>query len=152
MYVKNKPTSDRLLAESGKFFQSKQLELGDKMDLASYLLKPVQRLGKYSLFLDGISKTTKQKTELLKAKKIIQFQVSSRFFNTRKKNGALIIATTRTDPILNNRLVTNLIYLSYVSTVNFGNGSGTAQITKLLFRIIISVVIINRPYTHTLSV
>ena len=48
---------------------------GDKMDLASYLLKPVQRLGKYSLFLDGISKTTKQKTELLKAKKIIQFQV-----------------------------------------------------------------------------
>ena len=75
LYVKNKPTSDRLLAESGKFFQSKQLELGDKMDLASYLLKPVQRLGKYSLFLDGISKTTKQKTELLKAKKIIQFQV-----------------------------------------------------------------------------
>ena len=84
LYVKNKPTSDRLLAESGKFFQSKQLELGDKMDLASYLLKPVQRLGKYSLFLDGISKTTKQKTELLKAKKIIQFQVSSRFFNTQK--------------------------------------------------------------------
>jgi len=75
LYVKNKPTSDRLLAESGKFFQSKQLELGDKMDLASYLLKPVQRLGKYSLFLDGISKTTKQKTELLKAKKIIQFQL-----------------------------------------------------------------------------
>ena len=76
LYVKNKPTSDRLLAESGKFFQTKQIELGDKMDLASYLLKPVQRLGKYSLFLDGISKTTKQKTELLKAKKIIQFQVS----------------------------------------------------------------------------
>jgi len=75
LYVKNKPTSDRLLAESGKFFQSKQLELGDKMDLASYLLKPVQRLGKYSLFLEGISKTTKQKTELLKAKKIIQFQL-----------------------------------------------------------------------------
>ena len=55
LYVKNKPVSDRLLAENGKFFQTKQAELGDKMDLASYLLKPVQRLGKYSLFLDGIS-------------------------------------------------------------------------------------------------
>ena len=76
LYVKNKPTSDRLLAENGKFFQSKQAELGDKMDLASYLLKPVQRLGKYSLFLDGISRTTSQKSELLKARKIIQFQVS----------------------------------------------------------------------------
>ena len=65
--------------------KSKQLELGDKTDLASYLLKPVQRLGKYSLFLDGISKTTKQKTELLKAKKIIQFQVSELKVKTKQK-------------------------------------------------------------------
>ena len=76
LYVKNKPVSDRLLAENGKFFQTKQAELGDKMDLASYLLKPVQRLGKYSLFLDGISRTNGPKSELIKARTIIQFQVS----------------------------------------------------------------------------
>ena len=75
LYVKNKPVSDRLLAENGKFFQTKQAELGDKMDLASYLLKPVQRLGKYSLFLDGISRTNGPKSELIKARTIIQFQV-----------------------------------------------------------------------------
>ena len=71
LYVKNKPVSDRLLAENGKFFQTKQAEL----DLASYLLKPVQRLGKYSLFLDGISRTNGPKSELIKARTIIQFQV-----------------------------------------------------------------------------
>lgn len=31
--------------------KSKQLELGDSMDLSSYLLKPVQRISKYSLLL-----------------------------------------------------------------------------------------------------
>ena len=86
LYVKNKPVSDRLLAENGKFFQTKQAELGDKMDLASYLLKPVQRLGKYSLFLDGISRTNGPKSELIKARTIIQFQVRSQKSNleTRK--------------------------------------------------------------------
>ena len=42
-----------------KFFaweQSKQLELNDKMDLASYLLKPVQRMGKYALLLQQLMK------------------------------------------------------------------------------------------------
>ena len=83
LYVKNKPVSDRLLAENGKFFQTKQAELGDKMDLASYLLKPVQRLGKYSLFLDGISRTNGPKSELVKARTIIQFQVSDFFLKCR---------------------------------------------------------------------
>ena len=36
--------------------QQKQLELGDRMDLASYLLKPVQRMGKYALLLKQILK------------------------------------------------------------------------------------------------
>lgn len=36
--------------------QEKQLELGDKMDLASYLLKPVQRMGKYALLLKQLLK------------------------------------------------------------------------------------------------
>lgn len=38
------------------YSQSKQLELGDKMDLASYLLKPVQRMGKYALLLQQMMK------------------------------------------------------------------------------------------------
>lgn len=32
-------------------FQARQKELGDKLDLGSYLIKPVQRMGKYSLLL-----------------------------------------------------------------------------------------------------
>lgn len=52
LYNKNKPKSDSLMSEYGSsFFKSKQFELKDKMDLASYLLKPVQRMGKYALLL-----------------------------------------------------------------------------------------------------
>ena len=77
LYVKNKPLSDRLLLEAGNFFQQKQAELKDKMDLASYLLKPVQRLSKYALFLDGISKTMKpvEREDLQRAQNLIEFQV-----------------------------------------------------------------------------
>ena len=39
-----------------QFFKPKQLELNDKMDLASYLLKPVQRMGKYALLLQQLMK------------------------------------------------------------------------------------------------
>lgn len=57
LYNKNKPNSDSLMAEYGTaFFKAKQLELGDKMDLASYLLKPVQRMGKYALLLQQLVK------------------------------------------------------------------------------------------------
>lgn len=38
------------------FSQTKQIELNDKMDLASYLLKPVQRMGKYALLLQQLVK------------------------------------------------------------------------------------------------
>jgi len=38
------------------FFKPKQNELADKMDLASYLLKPVQRMGKYALLLQQLMK------------------------------------------------------------------------------------------------
>lgn len=34
----------------------KQVELGDKMDLSSYLLKPVQRMSKYALLLTDLMK------------------------------------------------------------------------------------------------
>ncbi|XP_049818599.1 uncharacterized protein LOC109601686 isoform X4 [Aethina tumida] len=57
LYNKNKPKSDSLMSEYGSlFFKSKQIELGDKMDLASYLLKPVQRMGKYALLLQQMMK------------------------------------------------------------------------------------------------
>ncbi|KAM9826014.1 rho guanine nucleotide exchange factor 40 isoform X1 [Syngnathus typhle] len=55
LYSKNKPKSDALLASHGlAFFKRKQRELGDKMDLCSYLLKPVQRMSKYALLLDDL--------------------------------------------------------------------------------------------------
>jgi len=72
------------MAESGKFFSKKQEQIGDAMDLASYLLKPVQRLTKYALFLDGISKNLSKisdKDEIEKAKKLIEFQVLFIKFN-----------------------------------------------------------------------
>ncbi|XP_065160574.1 uncharacterized protein [Atheta coriaria] len=57
LYNKNKPKSDSLMSEYGSaFFKSKQIQLGDKMDLASYLLKPVQRMGKYALLLQQMMK------------------------------------------------------------------------------------------------
>uniref|UniRef100_A0A3P9NSY0 Uncharacterized protein n=1 Tax=Poecilia reticulata TaxID=8081 RepID=A0A3P9NSY0_POERE len=57
LYSKNKPKSDALLANHGHaFFRRKQLELGDKMDLSSYLLKPVQRMSKYALLLSDLTK------------------------------------------------------------------------------------------------
>ncbi|XP_077419616.1 puratrophin-1 isoform X2 [Vanacampus margaritifer] len=57
LYSKNKPKSDALLASHGlAFFKRKQRELGDKMDLCSYLLKPVQRMSKYALLLDDLIK------------------------------------------------------------------------------------------------
>ncbi|XP_056232734.1 puratrophin-1 isoform X2 [Seriola aureovittata] len=57
LYSKNKPKSDALLLNHGNsFFRRKQVELGDKMDLSSYLLKPVQRMSKYALLLTDLSK------------------------------------------------------------------------------------------------
>ncbi|XP_076592104.1 pleckstrin homology domain-containing family G member 4B isoform X2 [Chaetodon auriga] len=57
LYSKNKPKSDALLANHGNsFFRRKQVELEDKMDLSSYLLKPVQRMSKYALLLTDLMK------------------------------------------------------------------------------------------------
>ncbi|KAG7187721.1 hypothetical protein KM043_016775 [Ampulex compressa] len=69
LYNKNKPNSDSLMAEYGtSFFKQKQLELGDKMDLASYLLKPVQRMGKYALLLQQLVKAGTDLSEQLTGK------------------------------------------------------------------------------------
>lgn len=51
-------------------FQKKQLELQDKMDLASYLLKPVQRMGKYALLLKQLLKECPEREKEHKALKV----------------------------------------------------------------------------------
>lgn len=67
--------------------QSKQLQLGDKMDLASYLLKPVQRMGKYALLLQQLMKACpelpagaseraiSERDDLKQAEQMVRFQL-----------------------------------------------------------------------------
>ncbi|XP_039867404.1 uncharacterized protein plekhg4 isoform X7 [Simochromis diagramma] len=81
LYSKNKPKSDTLLANHGhSFFRRKQLELGDKMDLSSYLLKPVQRMSKYALLLTDLMKEVgvaqeAELTALQSATNMVKFQL-----------------------------------------------------------------------------
>ncbi|XP_050525448.1 puratrophin-1-like isoform X2 [Daktulosphaira vitifoliae] len=77
LYNKNKPNSDALMSEYGSaFFKAKQIELRDRMDLASYLLKPVQRMGKYALLLQQLMKMAKGDTEdLRQAESMVRFQL-----------------------------------------------------------------------------
>ncbi|KAG4067433.1 hypothetical protein HA402_009670 [Bradysia odoriphaga] len=88
LYNKNKPKSDSLMSEYGSsFFKSKQIELDDKMDLASYLLKPVQRMGKYALLLQQLMKAvtsvqgpvlqeiSEDVEELQRAEEMVRFQL-----------------------------------------------------------------------------
>ncbi|XP_078054435.1 pleckstrin homology domain-containing family G member 4B isoform X2 [Mustelus asterias] len=81
LYSKNKPQSDALLASHGNiFFKIKQMALGDKMDLASYLLKPIQRMSKYALLLKDMikqcSKTQEQElSDLQAAEEMVKFQL-----------------------------------------------------------------------------
>ncbi|XP_066968339.1 uncharacterized protein [Macrobrachium rosenbergii] len=80
LYNKNKPKSDALMSEYGSaFFRGMQLELEDRMDLASYLLKPVQRMGKYALILKQLLKECSRGDEnyddLMGAQEMVQFQL-----------------------------------------------------------------------------
>ncbi|RZF45672.1 hypothetical protein LSTR_LSTR010395 [Laodelphax striatellus] len=77
LYNKNKPKSDSLMSEYGTaFFKKKQLELGDRMDLGSYLLKPVQRMGKYALLLQQLMKASRQEVpDLRDAETMVRFQL-----------------------------------------------------------------------------
>lgn len=56
------------------------MELGDKMDLASYLLKPIQRMSKYALLLKDLIKECSQSQEqelsdLRTAEEMVKFQL-----------------------------------------------------------------------------
>ncbi|XP_063801675.1 pleckstrin homology domain-containing family G member 4B-like [Pseudophryne corroboree] len=81
LYSKNKPRSDLLLASHGNiFFKNKQRQLGDKMDLASYLLKPIQRMSKYALLLKDLIKECSEAQEhelvyLRAAEEMVKFQL-----------------------------------------------------------------------------
>ncbi|XP_038125388.1 pleckstrin homology domain-containing family G member 4B [Cyprinodon tularosa] len=81
LYSKNKPQSDALLSSHGnEFFKNKQLELGDKMDLASYLLKPIQRMSKYALLLKDLIKECsysqeQELSDLRTAEEMVKFQL-----------------------------------------------------------------------------
>ncbi|XP_067367342.1 pleckstrin homology domain-containing family G member 4B isoform X1 [Channa argus] len=81
LYSKNKPQSDALLSSHGnEFFKNKQVELGDKMDLASYLLKPIQRMSKYALLLKDLIRECSQSQEqelsdLRTAEEMVKFQL-----------------------------------------------------------------------------
>uniref|UniRef100_A0A8C6Z286 Puratrophin-1 n=1 Tax=Nothoprocta perdicaria TaxID=30464 RepID=A0A8C6Z286_NOTPE len=80
LYSKNKPKSDSLLASHGNtFFKFKQVQLGDKMDLASYLLKPIQRMSKYALLLKDLIKECGEAQEelgyLRAAEEMVKFQL-----------------------------------------------------------------------------
>ncbi|XP_061592520.1 uncharacterized protein LOC133457353 isoform X2 [Cololabis saira] len=60
LYSKNKPQSDALiLHRRHDIFKRKQQELGDMMDLSSYLLRPIQRISKYSLLLQDMLALTR---------------------------------------------------------------------------------------------
>ncbi|XP_067327019.1 LOW QUALITY PROTEIN: puratrophin-1 [Anolis sagrei] len=81
LYSKNKPKSDALLAGRGNaFFKSKQVQLGDKMDLASYLLKPIQRMSKYALLLKDLLQQCaegqeQERADLRAAQEMVRFQL-----------------------------------------------------------------------------
>lgn len=80
LYSKNKPKSDSLMLEIGaQHFKRKQLELGDYLDLSSYLLKPVQRLGKYALLLRQLIKefplNSLEYAKLKQAEELMKFQL-----------------------------------------------------------------------------
>lgn len=60
--------------------QFKQMQLGDKMDLASYLLKPIQRMSKYALLLKDLIGTCGEAQEqelayLRAAEQMVRFQL-----------------------------------------------------------------------------
>ncbi|GCB82025.1 hypothetical protein scyTo_0021506, partial [Scyliorhinus torazame] len=80
-YLRNKPKSDALLTSHGNvFFERRQIFLGDRMDLVSYLQKPIERMRSYSLLLQELSAecevdTTRELLGLRAATEMVQFQL-----------------------------------------------------------------------------
>ncbi|XP_060041341.1 puratrophin-1 isoform X2 [Erinaceus europaeus] len=80
LYSKNKPHSDALMTSYGHaFFKDKQKALGDHLDLASYLLKPIQRMSKYALLLQELARAcggpVQELSALQAAQSLVRFQL-----------------------------------------------------------------------------
>ncbi|XP_059189019.1 uncharacterized protein LOC131971529 [Centropristis striata] len=83
LYSKNKPLSDALiLHRRHDIFKKKQQELGDMMDLSSYLLRPIQRISKYSLLLQDmlihcshLVERERERAEIKAASDLVRFQM-----------------------------------------------------------------------------
>ncbi|XP_063103571.1 puratrophin-1 isoform X2 [Cavia porcellus] len=80
LYSKNKPRSDALMTSYGHaFFKDKQQALGDQLDLASYLLKPIQRMSKYALLLQELARAcggpVQELNALQAAQSLVHFQL-----------------------------------------------------------------------------
>lgn len=106
LYSKNKPRSDALMASYGHSFfkvgepecrgrgmagvpeaascspptwQDKQRALGDHLDVASYLLKPIQRMSKYALLLQELARACggpmQELSALQAAQSLVRFQL-----------------------------------------------------------------------------
>ncbi|XP_038954140.1 puratrophin-1 isoform X2 [Rattus norvegicus] len=80
LYSKNKPRSDALMSNYGHtFFKEKQQALGDHLDLASYLLKPIQRMSKYALLLQELARAcggpAQELGALQAAQSLVHFQL-----------------------------------------------------------------------------
>ncbi|XP_053173902.1 uncharacterized protein LOC128357563 [Scomber japonicus] len=83
LYSKNKPQSDALiLHRRHDIFKKKQQELGDMMDLSSYLLRPIQRISKYSLLLQDMlalcgctNERERERAEIQAAAELVRFQM-----------------------------------------------------------------------------
>ncbi|CAH7070246.1 Plekhg4 [Phodopus roborovskii] len=80
LYSKNKPRSDALMSSYGHtFFKEKQQALGDHLDLASYLLKPIQRMSKYALLLQELARAcggpAQELSALQAAQSLVHFQL-----------------------------------------------------------------------------
>nr|XP_036881278.1 puratrophin-1 isoform X2 [Manis javanica] len=80
LYSKNKPRSDALMTSFGHaFFKDKQQALGDYLDLASYLLKPIQRMSKYALLLQELARAcgggVQDLSALQAAQNLVRFQL-----------------------------------------------------------------------------
>lgn len=60
-------------------WQDKQQALGDQLDLASYLLKPIQRMSKYALLLQELARAcggpVQELNALQEAQSLIHFQL-----------------------------------------------------------------------------
>ncbi|XP_076028153.1 pleckstrin homology domain-containing family G member 4B-like [Genypterus blacodes] len=81
LYSKNKPRSDALiLHRRHDIFKRKQQELGDMMDLSSYLLRPIQRISKYFLLLQDMlalagGERERERAEIQAAADLVRFQM-----------------------------------------------------------------------------